>query len=45
METVPQETLDQVVVYYIQQNGITFVIENYFQIRETYYEQKESNDP
>ena len=41
MNTVQQETLDEVVLIFIQQNGITFVIENYSQIREEYYIRKE----
>ena len=43
MNTVQQETLDQVVLFYIQQNGITFVIQNYCQIRDEYYQNQENN--
>lgn len=35
-----QETLDQVVLVYILQNGITFVVDHFFEIREEYYQQK-----
>jgi hypothetical protein len=41
-----QETLDSVVLVLIEQNGITFVIENFQEIREEYYMRKDelSND-
>lgn len=41
MSTSQQETLNEVVLTYIQQNGITFVVDNYSQIREEYYLRKE----
>jgi hypothetical protein len=43
MNITQQETLDEVVLFFIQQNGITFVIDNYFQIREDYYLRKEDD--
>lgn len=44
MNAIQQETLNEVVLFFIQQNGITFVIDNYFQIREDYYLRKEDDD-
>ena len=44
MELYQQQTLDAVVLVLIEPNGITFVVENYSEIREDYYIQKESND-
>jgi hypothetical protein len=45
MELYQQQTLDAVVLVLIEQNGITFVVENYSDIREDYYIRKEeSND-
>jgi hypothetical protein len=44
MNAIQQETLDEVVLFFIQQNGITFVIENYSQIREEYYLRKEEDN-
>jgi hypothetical protein len=41
MEFYQQETLDAVVLVLIEQNGITFVVENYSEIREDYYIRKE----
>ena len=37
------ETLDQVVLIIIQQNGIEYVADNYTDIRDDYYDRKESN--
>jgi hypothetical protein len=37
------ETLDQVVLIVIQQNGIEYVVDNYTDIRDDYYDRKESN--
>jgi hypothetical protein len=45
METYPQQTtLDTVVLVLIQQSGITFVVENYSEIREDYYIRKEESN-
>ena len=41
MEFYQQETLDAVVLVLIEQNGITFVVEHYPEIREDYYIRKE----
>jgi hypothetical protein len=43
MNANQQETLDEVVLFYIQSNGITFVVENYSEIREDYYTRKEDD--
>ena len=44
MYTCQQQTLDQVVLFNIQTNGIVYTVENYPSIRDEYYESKQSSE-
>jgi len=43
MNNDQQETLDEVVLIHIQQNGMDFVVVNFSEIREDYYARKEND--